>query len=141
MAPLHLCTHLLIYIPSNSLCWNLSIDSIPLLSGGTVVCRATMAIGSAVFSPTAMRIGGILFSLTTMGIWGVVFCQATSVIGSFVFRRTTLAIHNNQPKEGHVAKMPATEVKQLATTSRCNKRTRGQHNTSTSASTALRWWR
>jgi hypothetical protein len=44
--------------------------------------------------------------------------------------------HNNQPKEGRVAKMPATEVKQQATTSRRNERTRGWRNTNASAMTA-----
>jgi hypothetical protein len=36
--------------------------------------------------------------------------------------------HNNQPKEGRAAKMPATEVMQQATTSQRNERTQGQRN-------------
>jgi hypothetical protein len=36
--------------------------------------------------------------------------------------------HNNQPKEGRAAKIPAPEATQQATTSQCDKRTRGQRN-------------
>jgi hypothetical protein len=87
-----------------------------------------------------------------MGIPGNVIYHATLVIGVSVFRHTTLAIrgvvicrsttalrseHNNQPKEGHAAKMPVTEAKQQATTSRRDERTRGQRNTNASKTTAM----
>jgi hypothetical protein len=36
--------------------------------------------------------------------------------------------HNNQPKEGRAAKMPATEAMQQAMTSQFNERTRGRCN-------------
>jgi hypothetical protein len=45
--------------------------------------------------------------------------------------------HNNQPKEGCAAKMPATEAKQQATTSRRDKRMRGWCNTKASARSAM----
>jgi hypothetical protein len=45
--------------------------------------------------------------------------------------------HNNQPKEGRVANMPATEAKQQASTSWRNERTRGQCNTNASATTKM----
>jgi hypothetical protein len=44
--------------------------------------------------------------------------------------------HNNQPKVGRMAKMPATEAKQQATTSWLDERTRKWRNTNTSAMTA-----
>jgi hypothetical protein len=44
--------------------------------------------------------------------------------------------YNNQLKEGCVAKMPATDAKQQATTSRCNKRVRGMSNTKAGAMAA-----
>jgi hypothetical protein len=93
----------------------------------------------------------IIFSLTATGIRGNIVCHATLAIGVTVFRHATLAIHsvvicrsttamhgkhNNQPKEGRVAKMPATEAKQQATTSRRNERTRGWRNTNISTMTA-----
>jgi hypothetical protein len=87
-----------------------------------------------------MTIGGIVFSLTAMRIRSVAFRCATTVIGINVFRHTTLAIHNNQPKEGRPAKMPATEAKQLATTSRRIKRTKEPHNTNARATTVPQWW-
>jgi hypothetical protein len=71
------------------------------------------------------------------GRWRVV-----AVVGVVVCRTTTAmrGIHNNQPKEGCVAKMPATEVKQHSTTSWRNKRMRGWHNMNTSAMTARQRW-
>ncbi len=36
--------------------------------------------------------------------------------------------HNNQPKEGWAAKMPATEATQQAMTCQQDKRTRGRHS-------------
>ncbi len=110
---------------------------------GFVVCCTTTAIRSVMFSCTAMVIDSIVFSLTAMGVCGVVFCRATSVIGIVIFCHATLVIHNNQPKEGHAARMPATEAEQRATTIWCNKRTRGQcnMNMNASATTATRrWW-
>jgi hypothetical protein len=91
----------------------------------------------------------IVFSLTTTGIRNNVICCATSVIGVAIFCHATLAIrgvvicrstmamqgHNNQPKEGHAAKMPATEAKQKATTSWRNERIRGQRNMNASVIT------
>ncbi len=93
----------------------------------------------------------IVFSLTAKGICGNVVCCAPLVIGVAVFGRATLAIrgvvicrstmamrggHNKQPKETRAAKMPATEAKQEATTSRRDDRTRGRRNTNASATTA-----
>jgi hypothetical protein len=111
-----------------------------MLLNGVIGHCATTAISSVVIGNAAMKIGGIVFSLTAMGIPGVVFCHATLVIGIIVCR-ATLAIHNNQPIEGCVAKMPVTEAKQQATTSRRDKRKRGQCNTNASKMTATRrWW-
>ncbi len=116
-----------------------------------VVRHATTAIHSIVSSPAAMAIGGIVLSLTTTGIHGSVFCRAILVIGITVFLRATLVMrgivicrtttkmyskHSNQPKEGHAANMPVTEVKQQATTSRRNKRKAWQCNKNASATTA-----
>jgi hypothetical protein len=98
--------------------------------------RATTAIRGIVFGRTAMTISCIVFSLTATGIHGVIFCRDTSMIGVVIFRCDILAIHNNQPKEGHTAKMPATEVKQLATASQRQERRRGWHNTNAIATTA-----
>jgi hypothetical protein len=91
----------------------------------------------------------IVFSLTAKGISNEVICRVTSAIDVAIFRHTTLAIqgvviicpftmamhgeHINQPNEGGAAKVPGTEAKQQATTSRCNKRTRGWRNTNASA--------
>ena len=90
----------------------------------------------------------IVFSLTVKGISNDIVCRATSGIDVAIFCRATLAIqgvvicrsttamrgeHINQPNEGRAAKVPAAEAKQQATTSQCNKRTRGRHNTNTSA--------
>ncbi len=91
---------------------------------------------------------GIVFSLTAKGISNDVVCRATLAIDFAIFHRATLAIqgvvichstmamrseHINQPNEGHAAKVPATEAKEQATTSRCNERTRGRRNTNASA--------
>jgi hypothetical protein len=65
--------------------------------------------------------------------------HATLAIGGTVICHTTMAMHgkhNNQPKEGCAAKMPATEAKQQATASRRYERTGGQCNTNASATTA-----
>ncbi len=48
---------------------------------------------------------------------GIVVCHTTTAMRG---------VHNNQPEEGRAAKIPATEVKLQATTSRRNKRMRGQ---------------
>ncbi len=94
----------------------------------------------------------IVFSLTAKGISDDVVCHATLAIDVTIFRRATSAIqgivicrsttamcgeHLNQPNEGRTAKVPATEAKQQATTSRCNKRMRGQHNTNASATSVI----
>jgi hypothetical protein len=70
----------------------------------------------------------------------VIFHRATLAISGIVICYTTRAIrgkHNSQPKEGRAAKMPATEAKQQATTSRHGEKTRGQCNTNTSTTTAM----
>ncbi len=72
------------------------------------------------------------------GIRGVVFHPTTLVTGIVIFRHTALGIHNNQPKERRAAKIPATEAKQLATTSRRDEMTRGWRNTNASATTSTR---
>ncbi len=89
----------------------------------------------------------IVVSLTVKGISNDIVYRATSGIDVAIFRRATLAIqgviicrstmtmrgeHINQPNERCMAKVPATEAKQQGTTSRCNERTRGQHNTNAS---------
>ncbi len=74
------------------------------------------------------------------GICGVVVCCATLVIGIIIFHCATLVIHNNQPKEGCMGKMPATEVKQLSSTSQRNKKTRWWRNTNNNTTTAMLWW-
>jgi hypothetical protein len=94
----------------------------------------------------------IVFSLTTKGIGDNVVCRTTLAIDVNIFCRDTLAIqgvviscsttvmrgeHINQPNEGRTAKVPAIEAKQQATTSRCNKRTRGRHNTNASATSVV----
>jgi hypothetical protein len=69
--------------------------------------------------------------------------QVVVVVGIVLCRTTTAmcGVHNNQPEEGHMAKIPATEAKLQETTSQRNKRMRGWHNTNTSAMTARRrWW-
>jgi hypothetical protein len=69
-----------------------------------------------------------------------VFCRATSSICGIVICHTTTAMHgehNNKPKEGCAAKMPATEAKKQKTTSRSNKRIRGWCITNASAMTAM----
>jgi hypothetical protein len=68
-----------------------------------------------------------------------IFRCATSAIRGIVICHTTMAMrgkHNNQPKEEPTVKMPVTEAKQQATTSRHNKRMRGWCNTNASATTA-----
>ncbi len=73
-----------------------------------------------------------------LGRWQVVV-----VVGIIVCRTTTAlcGLHNNQPEEGHAAKIPVTEAKLQATTSPCDKRMRGRHYTNTSPMTARRQWR
>jgi hypothetical protein len=71
----------------------------------------------------------------------IVFRYATLAIRCNVICRTTTAVHskhNNQPKEGHAAKMPVTEAKHQATTSWHDKRTGGQCNTNVSATKVTR---
>ncbi len=62
---------------------------------------------------------------------GVVLCRTTT---------TMHGIHYNQPEEGLAAKIPVTDAKLQATSSRCDKRIRGRHNTNASAMTARRRW-
>ncbi len=95
--------------------------------------------------------GYIVFSLTAMGICGNVVCHATLAIGVAVFPHATLVIrsvviccsttamrggHHKQPKEGRAVKMPVTEAKQEAITSRRDNRMRGRRNTNASTMTA-----
>jgi hypothetical protein len=101
-----------------------------------VIRRTTTAICGLVFGRAAMTVSGIVFSLTATGIHSVIFCRDTLMISVLIFRRDILAIHNNQPKEGHTANMPATEGKQLATASQRKERRRGWHNTKAIATTA-----
>jgi hypothetical protein len=94
----------------------------------------------------------IVFSLTAKGISDDVDCRAILAIDVAIFHRATLAIqsivicrstmamrgeHINQPNEGCAVKMPATEAKQQATTSWCNKRTRGRRNMNASATSVV----
>jgi hypothetical protein len=102
-----------------------------------------MAIGGVVIGLTATGICGVIFRRATLVIGVIIFCRATLAIHGVVVYRTTTAMcsgHNNQPKEGCVAKMLATEAKQQATTSHRDKKSRGRHNTNTSAMTATRRW-
>jgi hypothetical protein len=59
-------------------------------------------------------------SAATLGIHIVIICCSI---------RAVRAEHNNQPKEEYLAKMPATEANQQATTSRHDKTPRGRRNT------------
>jgi hypothetical protein len=87
-----------------------------------------------------------------MGIRNDIVCHATSAIGVAIFRHTTLEIrgvfifrstttmrgeHNNQPKEGGAAKMPAKEAKQQATTSGA---TKGQEGGTTQMPAQRQQW-
>jgi hypothetical protein len=114
-------------------------------------CHSNMII----FGHTAMAIGGIdFFSLTTMGLCSVVFRHGTLVGGIIVFGCTMslqqyMALSSAAPSQqctasttfsqnkDSVAKLPATEGKQQATTSGHNERTRGWCNTNTSTMTAM----
>jgi hypothetical protein len=81
---------------------------------GVVFCSAAMAIGAVVFfSLAAMGIRGILFCHSSLVIGIIVSPPTTSAIRSIVICRTTPAMrgkHNNQPKGGPPAKMPATDL-------------------------------
>jgi hypothetical protein len=94
----------------------------------------------------------IVFRLTAKGISNDVVCGATLALDVAIFYRASLAIqgvvicrsttamlgeHINQPNEVRAAKVPATEAKQQATTSRCNERTRGRRNTNVSATSVV----
>ncbi len=76
-----------------------------------------------VFGHAAMAIVSIVTALTATEICGNVVCCTILAIGLVIFRHASLAIcgiivcctttamrciHNNHPKEGHAAKMPAT---------------------------------
>ncbi len=65
------------------------------------------------------------------------------VVGVVVCRTTTAMrnVHNNQLEEGCAAKIPVTEAKLQATTSRRDEKMRGRHNTNASAMTARWRWR
>jgi hypothetical protein len=92
-----------------------------------------------VFSLTATEIRDDVVCFTTSAIGVAIFHCITSAILGIVICRSTTAMrgeHNNHPKQGSAAKMPAIEAKQQATTSQREKRTRGQRNTNASAMTA-----
>jgi hypothetical protein len=89
-----------------------------------------------VFNLTAKGISNNVGCCATLTIDVAIFCRATLAIQGVIIYRSTMAMRGEQitqPNEGHAAKVPATEAKQQATTSRCNKRTKGQRNTNASA--------
>jgi hypothetical protein len=98
-----------------------------------VVVRVVMVVVAVeqciVFSLTAKGISNNVVCHTTLAIDVAIFCRTTLAIQGVVICSSTTAMHGehiNQPNKGCAAKVPAT-------TSRCNKRTRGWCNTNASA--------
>jgi hypothetical protein len=89
-----------------------------------------------------MRICGIVFGRVAMVVGGVVLASpprgyAATLSSVMPLGDWPCSIHNNQTRNGCVAKVPATEAKQQATTSQRNKRARGHCNTNISVITAI----
>ncbi len=66
-----------------------------------------------------------------MVVVGVVVCGTITAMG----------VHNNQPEDRCMAKIPMTEAKVQVTTSQHDERMRGCHNINARAMTAMRQWR
>ncbi len=74
-----------------------------------VICRAAMALPGIILCHCDGVGGGVFGRWRVVAVVGVAICRTTTAMRG---------MHNNHPKYGRAAKMPATEAKQQALTSR-----------------------